>query len=386
MTPGEEAILRWATLARTARGECTLVSMVNHPALPQDSTAPGGGPASAQSPPNREDRAEERRFAEYVLRAEARAVTGLVDRLGEGFHSAVGLIVRCADSGGTVLVSGLGKSGLIGAKISATLKSLGIPSHFVHPTEAAHGDLGSFRVQDLCMALSYSGETEEVVALAGILRQDGIPVIGICRGDGGSGLERASTVCLSVGPVEETESISPAPACSTTAMLALGDALALASSRRRRFTADDFAKRHPGGTLGGLLRPVVDALRFTVGRNLIPVRDDLSVREALATSSSGGRKPGAMLLISAESGKLTGIFTDGDLHRLIVRSEDELGRPIGEVMTRTARTLPDSALIRDAVRLVREQRCDEIPVVDAEGKPVGILDVQDLVAMKVVSG
>jgi len=339
-------------------------------------------PAPAAAGRAADHRAEERALAERILQAESRAVAGLPARLGEEFHVAVDLIVRCADSGGTVLITGLGKSGLIGAKIAASLTSLGIPSHFVHPTEAAHGDLGSFRPQDVCIALSYSGETEEVVNIAALLKQDGIPIITITRGEGRSRLERLAVASLGIGAVED-ETISPAPACSTTATLALGDALALCASRRRNFTVDDFAKRHPGGALGGKLKPVVEALRFVVGRNLSPIPDSATVGEALRASADG-RRPGALLLVDPATGVLTGIFTDGDLRRLIVSDPSALQRPVREVMTRSPRTLPHTALIRDALSLVIERRHDEIPVVDEAGRPVGILDVQDLIAMKLV--
>lgn len=329
--------------------------------------------------------AGERAFVERLLRAESEAVTGLIDRLDGDFHRAVELVVACAGAGGTVLVTGLGKSGLIGAKISATLASVGVPSHHVHPTEAAHGDLGRFRKDDVCLALSYSGETDEVVTLASILRQDGIPVISVTSGRGDSTLERLSSARLSVGPVDNPESISPAPTCSTTAMLALGDALALAASRRRNFTQRDFAKRHPGGMLGGLLRPVTEALRFTVGKNIQPVPDEVSVSEALALADTGVRRPGALLLVDPETGVLTGIFTDADLRRIILHDPGKVGAPVREVMTRSPITLPHTALVRDAVRLVREHRRDEVPVVDSAGRPVGILDVQDLVTMKLVN-
>ncbi|MBC7835962.1 MAG: SIS domain-containing protein [Phycisphaerales bacterium] len=328
-------------------------------------------------------------YAARVLGAESRAVAGLAKRLGPSFTTAIDLIVACADKGGTVLVTGLGKSGLIGAKISATLASLGIPSHTVHPTEAAHGDLGRFRASDVCIALSYSGETDEVVALASLLRQDGVPIISItsgCETEGGEGasLDRLATAALTTGPVEEEAALSPAPACSTTAMLALGDALALGASRRRNFTDDDFARRHPGGTLGGLLRPITEALRFTVGKNLEPIPDDVSVEGALKQAAAVVRRPGALLLVSRQTGVLTGIFTDADLRRLILRDPSELSRPIRELMSRSPSTLRDDALVRDAVQLVREQRRDEIPVVDGAGRPIGLLDVQDLVAMKLV--
>ncbi|HBS30007.1 MAG TPA: KpsF/GutQ family sugar-phosphate isomerase, partial [Phycisphaerales bacterium] len=165
--------------------------------------------------------------------------------------------------------------------------------------------------------------------------------------------------------------------------LALGDALALAVARRRRFTADDFARRHPGGALGGLLRPVTDALRSVAGKNLPIVEEAASVRAALLRASALGRRPGALLMVDA-AGSLTGIFTDGDLRRLIVERPGALDGPISAVMTRAPRSLPSTALVRDAVRLVRESRQDEIPVVDDRGRPVGLLDVQDLITMKVV--
>ena len=330
---------------------------------------------------------EERGFAEGVLRAEAAAVSGLAEALGEEFHRAVDLIAKCATAGGTVLVTGLGKSGLIGAKISATLASLGIPSHAVHPSEAAHGDLGRFRPTDTVICLSYSGETDEVVNLAAVLRQDALPIIAVTgrkhQGENpGSSLERLATVCLSIGAVDEAAEFA-APTCSTTAMLALGDALALCAARRRNFTDQDFAKRHPGGALGGLLRPLTEALRFTAGKNLPLIPENVTVLQALERAEEMGRRPGAMLIVDS-SGRLSGIFTDGDLHRLILRDRGELNKPISSVMTRKPRSLPATALIRDAAKMVRESRLDEIPVVDAAGKPVGILDVQDLVAMRLV--
>ena len=333
-------------------------------------------------------------YARQILEAEAGAVAGLARLLnkdgGKAFGEAAGLIVRCADAGGTVLVSGLGKSGLIGQKFSATLASLGIASHFVHPAEAAHGDLGRFRPADVCIALSYSGETAEVVSLAAILRQDGLPIIAICKGMAGAGgtgkatLDRLATVSLAIGECDDA-AISPAPTCSTTATLAMGDALALCAARRRNFTDAEFRKRHPGGSLGGLLQTVGEVLRFTVGKNLVAVPDDVSMREAMSAADLPGvRRPGAMLLVDRATGALSGIFTDGDLRRVVLRSAAELDRPARELMTRKPNTLRDTDLVRDAVNMVREHRRDEIPVVDGAGKPVGILDVQDLIAMRLI--
>ena len=329
--------------------------------------------------------ADELASAGAVIRAEADAVAHVAGLLDERFAAAVGLIVKAADAGGSVVVSGVGKSGLIGQKISATLASVGVPSQWVHPTEAAHGDLGRVRSDDALLALSYSGETDELVALAAILRQDGVPIVSITKGAGDSALERVSTVALSIGAVEEACPLHLAPTSSTTATLALGDALALAASRRRSFTPDDFARRHPGGWLGDLLRPALDIIRFKAGVNLPVLSDALSVRESLRGAANVGRRPGALLLTDS-AGRLTGVFTDGDLRRLILRDPAEIDRPIGAVMTRAPRTLPAGALVRDAVNLIREARQDEIPIVDDAGAPVGLLDVQDLIALKVVRG
>lgn len=331
------------------------------------------------------DHSAELELGRGVLIEEARALTHAASLIDARFAEAVALIAGCAQSQGTVLVSGLGKSGLIGAKISATLASLGVPSHAVHPTEASHGDLGRFRRSDVVIALSKSGETEEVVNLAAILRQDGLPVISITSGGPSpSSLERIATVALTFGVTAEAGDM-PAPTSSTTATLALGDALAIAAARRIRFTDADFAKRHPGGSLGGLLRPVMDVVRFKAGENLPLIDDHLSVGEALRIAENQtGRRPGAMLLIEKSSGKLTGIFTDGDLRRLVLGQGSSLETPIAQVMTRSPRTMPDDALVRDALTLFREKRQDEIPVVDAKGRPVGLLDVQDLIALKLV--
>jgi len=338
-------------------------------------------------------------FAREIILAEAAALSDLAHHLSDAFPKAVDLLVHCADSGGTVLVTGLGKSGLVGAKISATLASLGIPSHAVHPSEAAHGDLGRFRATDTVIAISASGETDEVVNLAAVLRQDGVPIISITaraaepapvapghavEPKAVSNLERLATVALHLHV--ETEAGAPdfsAPTSSTIATMALGDALALAAARRRNFTDADFARRHPGGSLGGLLRPVAETMRYVAGRNLPLVSDTLSVDSALRLAAAVERRPGALLLIDPR-GVLTGIFTDGDLRRLVLRDPSELSRPVAEVMTRAPRTLPRAALVRDAILMFREHRQDEIPIVDDAGRPLGILDVQDLIAMRLI--
>lgn len=323
-------------------------------------------------------------FIVEVLRAEADAIGRIcrqvIDIDHAAWRSALDLLENCK---GHVLVSGMGKSGLIGAKISATFTSLGQPSSLLHPAEAVHGDLGRVRSADVVILLSYSGETDEVVNLAALLKADDVPRLGISSTPL-SALARLSDVHLSLGDLTEACPLNLAPTASTTAMLAVGDALALALSRRRNFGADDFQRRHPGGMLGAGLRPIVDVLRFKVGRNLSVVRDTATVREACEQSQTG-RRPGAVVLVD-EQGRLSGIFTDGDLRRLILENAaGAMQRLIAEVMTRRPEHLVVDDLVRDAVRLMRENRHDEIPVLDRDGKPVGLVDVQDLIAMKVVS-
>lgn len=357
-------------------------------------TSPSTTPADGNAPDAAAQ--DELAYARRVYAAEVGAIRATADLLDGSFVEAVSLLVACAEAGGTVLVTGLGKSGLIGAKISATLASLGIPSHPVHPAEAAHGDLGRFRRTDTVICLSRSGETDEVVNLAAILRQDKLPIISITGGTpprqdetdsarAPSSLERLATVALHLGEFAEAGEGPEAPTASSTATLVLGDALALAAARRRCFTDADFAERHPGGTLGGLLRPVGDILRIRIGPNCPTVGESTPILEAIGAGP--GRRAGAVLIVDA-GGRLTGIFTDADLRRKL--SEQGPGEwmrePIATVMTRSPVSLAETALVRDAVLLTRERRVDEIPIVDAAGEPVGVLDVQDLIAMRLVRG
>ena len=330
---------------------------------------------------------EELAFISRAFSHESCAISKLGDCVDERYTQAVDLIVACADAGGTVLVSGLGKSGHIGAKISATMASLGITSHAVHPTEAAHGDLGRFRKNDLAICLSHSGETAELIGLASILRQDKLPIIAITRGNVNgkeSSLQRIATVTLEALVTDEAgDGDFLAPTTSTTAALAIGDALALAVARRRSFTNEDFHARHPGGTLGSLLKPVSELIRFHVGKNLPIANENHTVEYALTQAAKVKRRPGA-LLITDDAGVLTGIFTDSDLRRLVLRDANELQTPLAKVMAKNPKTLTNEALANEAVAMFREYRADEIPIVDEDNKPIGMLDVQDLIAMKLV--
>ena len=337
-----------------------------------------------------EGTAAEAAFARQVLATEADAVRRI--EIGPSFHRAVELIHKATapPKHGSVIVSGLGKSGLIGHKTSATFASTGTPSHFLHPTEAMHGDLGRVNRNDVVILLSFGGNTDEVVTLATILKQDAVPTVAIV-GKEESDLARLATETLSIGDVTEACPMNLAPTASTTAMLAMGDALALCVSRRRNFGVDDFRKVHPGGGLGRQLMPVAQAMRWKVGVNLPLLSADMTVRDALAAAkqkaaTTGGRRPGALLVVGTDD-RLAGIFTDGDLRRLFIEHEGKLSDlRVGDIMTGSPRKLTTDSLVRDAVQMVREFRIDEVPVVDAEGKPVGLIDVQDLVALKVIEG
>ncbi|QDU32737.1 Arabinose 5-phosphate isomerase KdsD [Poriferisphaera corsica] len=344
------------------------------------------------------NKSNDQRFAEEVLRVERETIGRLV--LGDAFHAAVKLVlektggwmsgVGGASNGGSLVISGMGKSGLIGQKLSATFASTGTASHFLHPSEAMHGDLGKVQRGDVVMILSYGGNTEEVVSLASLLRQDDVPVIAMVGTDDCE-LARLSEVVLEVGDITEACPLNLAPTASTTAMLALGDALALTVSRRRDFGVDDFKRVHPGGGLGRQLMPVVQAMRFKVGENLPLVNEAASVREAFEEADAFAakrkiRRTGAILVVN-DIGELAGIFTDADFRRLAMKGANQaLGTMIKDAMTKEPRKLGSDSIVRDAVHLVRELRIDEIPVVDGANRPVGLVDVQDLIALKVIEG
>ena len=318
---------------------------------------------------------EQLRYARQILQLESRTLAQLATRLNHDFCKAVEHLYRCR---GSVIVSGMGKAGLVGRKIMATLASTGTRSHCLHPAEAVHGDLGRIHHQDVILLLSQSGETEEVVRLLPSLAELGVPVLAI-TGRADSTLGRAATVTLELGPVEEACSLGLAPSTSTTAMLALGDALALVTSQMRNFDRDDFARFHPGGSLGRKLSKVEHHLRGL--QQCRVAADSKTVREVFVGASLPGRRTGAIMLVD-EAGKLTGIFTDSDLARLFERRRDlDLDLPIRQLMTAHPLTIQLGSRMADAVTLMAERKISELPVVDSQGRPVGLIDVTDVVGM-----
>lgn len=318
---------------------------------------------------------EQLRYAREIIQIEGESLCRLAGRLGAEFCAAVAAVDRCA---GTVVVTGMGKAGLIGQKISATLASTGTRSIFLHPAEAVHGDLGRVHADDVVLALSQSGETEEVVRILPSLAALGVPIVAVTA-KGGSTLGRAAAVTLELGPLREACPLGLAPSTSTTAMLALGDALALVASRLKCFGRRDFARLHPGGSLGRRLAKVEDRMR-PIDQCRV-AGSTQTVRQVFVALERPGRRSGAIMLVDA-AGRLAGIFTDSDLARLFEARRDEaLDRPIGEVMTSRPTTVPLGAMLIDAVGVMAERKFSELPVVDAAGRPVGLLDITDLMEM-----
>jgi arabinose-5-phosphate isomerase len=313
-------------------------------------------------------------YARQIVRGEAAALEVVAQRLDHSFLEAVDLLYGC---GGRVAVTGTGKSADVGQKIAGTLNSTGTRAYVLDATRALHGDLGMVHPDDLALVLSYSGESEEIVRLLGPLRPLTRAVIGL-TGNGGSTLARQATVALVLGPLEEVCPLGLAPSTSTTAMIAVGDALAFVLSRLRDFRREDFARFHPAGSLGRQLLPVDAIMRR--GAELRLASCDQTIREVFARGRRHGRRTGAVMLTDAE-GRLGGLFTDSDLARLIEqRREAALDRPIRDVMTVSPLTVTPGALVADAVDLLRKHKISELPVVDAQGRPVGLIDITDVIA------
>lgn len=305
-----------------------------------------------------------------VLATEATAISALAPRLGSGFIEACRLILACD---GRVVVTGMGKSGHIANKIAATFASTGTPSFFVHPAEASHGDIGMITRRDVVVALSNSGETEELARILPVIKRIDTPLIAL-TGRADSTLGRAATVVLDVGVAEEACPLNLAPTASTTAALAMGDALAVGVLEARGFTEQDFALSHPGGSLGRrLLLHVADIMR--TGDALPRVSPDASLKEGLLEMS---RKGLGLTTVTDAEGRLLGVFTDGDLRRVLDRTLDLNGVVMRDVMTANPRTAQPRMLAAEAVHLMETYRITALPVVDAGHAVIGALNVHDL--------
>lgn len=327
--------------------------------------------------PSDSTRRQRRERAAEVIRIEAASIARLEERLDEGFDASVELVLACQ---GQVILTGMGKAGLVGSKISATLASTGTPSFFLHPAEALHGDLGRVRGGDVVLALSNSGETTETNQLMPIARRIGASLVAM-TGRPDSTLGREADAVLDIGPVEEACPLKLAPTASTSAMLALGDSLAMVVLSERAFGREDFARFHPAGSLGRRLMRVDEVMRKDEFLPLVP--SGIPVTEVLLRTRDTPGRPGAALVVAAD-GCLAGIFTDGDLRRLLEPGQaDGLSEPVDKHMTKGPKTLRPDQLVEEAQHLLAEYRIDQAPVIDAAGCPVGLVDVQDLLDLSV---
>ena len=308
--------------------------------------------------------------AKRVLRIEAEALNELLQRLDGSFERAVDLLLACK---GRVVVIGMGKSGLIGRKIAATFSSTGTPSIFLHPAEAVHGDLGMLMREDSVLAVSYGGETEEIVALLETVKRLGLRLIAL-TGRPQSTIATASDVVLDVSVKEEACSLNLAPTASTTAAMAMGDALAIALLDRRGFSPGDFAALHPGGRLGKKLLRVENLMHS--GENMPRVSSNARMPDVIYEMSKKGL---GMTIVVDDAGRLAGILTDGDLRRLMQqRGASTIGLVVGECMNRTPQTLPPGELAGSALRIMEQRKITSLVVVDPERKPLGVVHLHDL--------
>jgi arabinose-5-phosphate isomerase len=319
------------------------------------------------------DAAESQRLIEMgreALQIEARAVAALVDRLGGEFEKACRILLACT---GRVVVSGMGKSGHVGGKIAATLASTGTPAFFLHPAEASHGDLGMVTKGDVVLAISYSGETAELLTILPLFKRMDSRLIAM-TGSPASTLARESDVHLDVSVPAEACPLNLAPTASTTATLAMGDALAVALLKHRGFTEADFARSHPGGALGRrLLLHVSDVMRR--GKDLPTVRPETPLTEGLLEMS---RKRLGLTAVVDAAGHVVGIFTDGDLRRALDRDLDVRATTMADVMTRGPRSIGPGELAAEAVLMMEKHSVNGLLVLDESGRLVGALNVHDL--------
>lgn len=317
--------------------------------------------------------------ARQVLRMEAEAVLEQVERIDEHFKAAVEMILACP---GRTVITGMGKSGIIGRKMAATLASTGTPSFYLHPAEGIHGDLGMVTEGDVVIALSNSGETGEVLHILPSLRRIGAKLIAMV-GNPNSTLAKNSDIVLNVGVTREACPLGLAPTSSTTAALAYGDALALALLSKRKFTASQFALFHPGGSLGRKLLLTVEDIMHSGTENPL-VKADISVQDALFVITDKGL--GAVSVVDDDN-KMLGVLTDGDIRRGLSKGVDFLKRPVTELMTASPKTITKEKLAAQALHIMESNRPKPItvlPVVDAENHVIGLLHMTDLVRQGVV--
>ncbi|MCF7687093.1 MAG: KpsF/GutQ family sugar-phosphate isomerase [Cephaloticoccus sp.] len=317
--------------------------------------------------------------ARSCIRIEGEALAETARKLGPEFVQTVNAIEVLLAAGGKLIFSGVGKSAHIAQKLAGTFNSIGVTSSFLDATQALHGDLGLCNEGDLAILLSNSGQTEEVLKLVPVLKRAGVKLVAFTR-HANSDLALNSDYHLFYRVPREACPLALAPTASTTAALALGDALAMVLLQARGFTRDDFARNHPGGNIGALLVRVRDFMRTGAQAPVLP--DTGSTQDAILAMTKA--KCGCIALINVRSGKLTGILTDGDFRRSALTGPDFLQRPVNQFMTRTPKTIREEALGVEALSLFAKHKIDDLVVVNSRGKPVGIVDGQDLPKLKIL--
>ena len=317
-----------------------------------------------------------RKLAREIISREAEAIAQLSGKLDENFDKAVDLIY---ESSGRVIISGMGKSGHIGRKIAATFNSTGTPAVYMHPGEAIHGDLGIVCEQDVVLLISKSGDTDELFELLSPFKRLGVPIISIV-GDKNSQLAKASEAVLDASVDQEAESYNLVPTSSTTAALVMGDALAIVLLKKRNFSPEDFARLHPGGALGRRLLLRVEDLMHT-GEEMPAVRLNSSMQETILEMTS--KRLGTTLVLDFED-KLAGIFTDGDLRRLVEKNVEFMSKTAGQVMIASPKKVRAGELADKALNLMESFSITALPVVDKDNNPVGILHIHDILRRKIV--
>ncbi|MGI9228533.1 MAG: KpsF/GutQ family sugar-phosphate isomerase [Gammaproteobacteria bacterium] len=325
---------------------------------------------------NKTDQKQLLSLGRAVIETEQQAVAALAERIDENFAAACQHILHCK---GRVVVLGMGKSGHIAGKLAATLASTGTPAFFVHPGEASHGDLGMITAGDVVIALSNSGETEEIITLLPIIKRLNIPLVAL-TGTLDSTLAKAASVSLDVSVAKEACPLGLAPTASTAASLAMGDALAIALLQARGFAEQDFALAHPGGTLGRRLLLRVDDIMHS-GTAVPQVTENTLIAQAILEMSEKGL--GMTTVINAQR-KLTGIFTDGDLRRALDAGKDIGKVEVAEVMTRDYKTVTVHALAAEALQLMEQHKINALPIMDQQGELAGVLNMHDLLRARVV--
>lgn len=311
-----------------------------------------------------------------VIQTEMQAIAGLAERIDQQFVEACHLLLACK---GRVVVTGMGKSGHIAGKIAATLASTGTPAFFVHPGEASHGDLGMITRQDVVLALSNSGETGEILTILPIIKRLGVPLIAL-TGNPGSTLAKFASVHIDVSVEQEACPLGLAPTASTTAALVMGDALAVSLLETRGFTRDDFALSHPGGSLGKRLLLQVNEIMHR-DQDVPTVRDNVLVAEALLEMTE--KKLGMTAVIDLQ-GRIAGIFTDGDLRRMLEKNLDVHATPINQVMSRSCSVISADILAAEAMQIMETKKINALLVIDEQQKILGALNMHDLLRAGIV--